>query len=113
MSKNKCSQRAFNHPVNFFFLLTTGEKRSLMSGFNMKKIIFEITEDVIAEFPRFPFTYWALSGLLSNKGDLSWKKYAEEGIQILEKTTKVAGHHANHDQKLAELQLTLEKQISR
>ena len=58
MSKSKCSQRAFNHPVNFFFLLTTGEKRSLMSGFDMKKIIFEITEDeteggFIARAPRY------------------------------------------------------------
>jgi Skp family chaperone for outer membrane proteins len=53
--------------------------------------------NVIKSFPKFPFSYWYLAYTLRKRNDASWRGYAESAVEILEKTTLVAGHHANHD----------------
>lgn len=56
-----------------------------------------------ATFPKFPFSFYALTECLRKAGDDNWRSYARRGIQIFEKTTTIAGHNGNHDQALANL----------
>jgi hypothetical protein len=51
--------------------------------------------------PRFPLPYCALAECLSRQGDPSWKVVAENGIAILDKTTKIPDHDPDHDAALA------------
>lgn len=63
-------------------------------------------QTVVKQFPTFPFSYYALAVCLRQVGDdASWKYYAHKAIEILEKTTTIAGHKVSHDQALKELQL--------
>jgi hypothetical protein len=55
---------------------------------------------VIDQFPRFPFGYFALTESLRNRGDPTWREYAEKAVTILEKTTSIEGHEQSHDQAL-------------
>jgi len=64
-------------------------------------------QEVIAKFPDFPFTYYALATCLRQRGDGSWKRYATKAIEILKNTTKIDGHHPSHDQALRELEQAL------
>ena len=59
--------------------------------------------EVIEKHPRFPFSYYWLALCLREKGDEAWKDYARKAVQILENTTKISGHHENHDQALKRL----------
>jgi hypothetical protein len=56
-------------------------------------------------FPKFPFSFYALTDCLRQAGDDHWRSYARTAIGIFEKTTTVAGHNGNHDQALANLRL--------
>ena len=64
-------------------------------------------QEVIAKFPDFPFSYYALATCLNQRGDNSWKGYAMKAVEILENTTTIDGHHPSHDQVLRELKLAL------
>jgi len=99
-------------------IYTTGISKALEDSYKIEGTKIEvfrdeaserIYRDVIAKYPRFPFAYHALASVLSAKGDPSWRDYAEQAVSILEKTTKVGGHHPNHDQELAELKKVLAK----
>jgi len=95
---------------------TTGISKALEGSYKIvgTKVEFfrdeaseRIYRDVIAKYPRFPFAYAALAYVLSANCDPSWRNYAQQAVSILEKTTKVGGHHPNHDQKLAEFKKVL------
>lgn len=64
---------------------------------------------VIESFPKFPFSYYGLALCLEEKGDKSWKVYAEKAVEIFKKTTSISGHNVNHDQCLKILQDLLNK----
>ncbi len=64
-------------------------------------------QEVIARFPDFPFSYYALAFCLGQQHDRSWKGYAMHAVEILTKTTTIDGHHPNHDQVLRELNQAL------
>ncbi len=53
--------------------------------------------DVIQIEPKYPFSYVGLAKILHDRGDVTWKKYADKAMEILEQTTLVPGHHPNHD----------------
>jgi len=59
--------------------------------------------------PRYPFAYYFLAKCLRELREDAWRDYAEEGICILEKTTKIPGHDPGHDDALRELRALLEK----
>ena len=65
---------------------------------------------IIEQFPRFPFAYFALAELLKRRGDPNWRRYAEQAIAILEKTTMIEGHKRSHDDALRKLAEYLEKE---
>jgi cell division protein FtsB len=59
--------------------------------------------------PRYPFPYYFLAKCLRALREDSWRDYAQEGIRILEKTTRIAGHDPSHDDALRELRHLLEE----
>ncbi len=63
--------------------------------------------EVAEKFPTFPFSYFLISRCLRARDDPSWKDYAHVALDILEKTTTIAGHHQDHDKVLRILQLEL------
>jgi hypothetical protein len=62
---------------------------------------------VIDKLPLFPFSYYFLALCLKENGYKSWIEYANKAKSILEKTTKLPGHHADHDLILYEVTILL------
>ena len=60
-------------------------------------------EDVTTKFPDFPFAHWALAMCLGQEGNPLWRTHLEQALAILDHTTRIAGHHANHDEVRAKL----------
>ena len=54
----------------------------------------------IDRYPDFPFSYVYLAGCYGGNGNPEWEKLAQEGLEKLENTTKVVGHHRHHDRML-------------
>lgn len=52
---------------------------------------------IIEKQPLYPFPYYVLAICLKRLGDESWKKYAKDEMNILEKTTTIPGHAPEHD----------------
>lgn len=59
--------------------------------------------EVIEKYPKFPFTYYSLAVCLHSRGDETWRAYARNANEILEKTTIINGHNEGHDQAMEEL----------
>jgi len=68
----------------------------------------EAYKKVIESFPKFPFSYYQLALCLRDKGDESWKTYAEKAVDIFEKTTSIDGHNEQHDEVLKRLRIILD-----
>jgi|GEM_PF-6093696 hypothetical protein len=79
----------------------------------MKKILYEfkgatyvkndmsilpLIDEVINEYPRFPFGYCAKFNLLSSHNDKTWKIYAVKALEIFKITTTLEGHSPAHDE---------------
>jgi hypothetical protein len=77
---------------------TRGEGRELEWKCDSSAIVHY--KRIIEKQPLYPFTYYVLAICLKRLGDDSWKKYAKDGIQILEKTTTIPGHDPGHDAAL-------------
>lgn len=60
----------------------------------------EIYKEVIEIEPKFPFSYFALADCRKLLGKDDWVEYAEKAVKILQITTQIAGHKAEHDQVL-------------
>ena len=60
-------------------------------------------KSVIEKFPQCPFAYYFLSLCLKERGDSSWRGYAEKARSILQKTTSVENHSKDHDLILGEV----------
>ena len=54
-------------------------------------------EQVISRFPNFPFARWAIAVCLRKAGDPLWRTHAERAMAILVHTTRITGHHSDHD----------------
>lgn len=67
---------------------------------------------VAATEPRFPFAHAALALCLYQLKDGRWKDHARAGVKILERTTKLAGHHPHHDEMLTKLRKLLKNGIT-
>lgn len=63
----------------------------------------QIHLQVIEKYRHFPFSYCVMATILRAKEDASWKDYAVQAKEILEKTIQIGGHHPNHDQELAKI----------
>jgi hypothetical protein len=55
------------------------------------------------KYPKYPFSYWALAQVYRIRGDIIWRNYAREAVNILRITTAIPGHSSNHDQILSSL----------
>ena len=64
-------------------------------------------QELINKHPRFPFGYFCMAQCLAAQGKESWKDYASQGIEILEKTTLLAGHHPHQKKALQTLRRVL------
>jgi hypothetical protein len=64
--------------------------------------------EVMDQYPKYPFTYYALAKCLHAKGEPAWEEYAKKGVAILKKTTRLSGHASDHDGALVELSAFLE-----
>lgn len=60
-------------------------------------------EEAVQKFPDFPFGYYAMAVCLRALGDPRWRVYAEQGVRIFEKTTRIKDHPPSHDDALKEL----------
>jgi hypothetical protein len=58
---------------------------------------------VMTSDPQFPFTYYGLAVCLRDRGESSWRGYAEKAVEILKITTSLEAHHPIHDKVLAHL----------
>ena len=63
----------------------------------------EVYRIIVKKFPKFPFGYFYLALCLRGRGDERWKIHAKDAIDILEKTTKIDGHHNHHDETLIKI----------
>lgn len=63
---------------------------------------------IIDKYPKYPFPYVLLSLCLKKADDPSWRKYANEGYEILTKTTSIAKHAPSHDQALEMLKKAMQ-----
>lgn len=61
-------------------------------------------ETTIQEFPKFPFSYYAIAVCLRANGDKIWRTYAEKAVEIFKRTTTISGHNSQHDQAFLELE---------
>ncbi|MBI1770285.1 MAG: hypothetical protein HYR67_18095 [Bacteroidetes bacterium] len=66
-------------------------------------------KNIIKLDPKFPFSYFVLASCLKKNDDPSWRRYALTGKEILEMTTRIGGHHSNHDVALRDLQEMLKE----
>jgi hypothetical protein len=64
---------------------------------------------IIEKMPLYPFSYYFLAICLKEKGDRSWKDYANKAKSILEKTTQFPSHHSDHDEILQEINKLIER----
>jgi hypothetical protein len=64
--------------------------------------------EVVEKFPTFPFAYVYISDCLRARNDPAWKEYAHKAIDILEKTTSLAGHRTEHDRVLEKVKHDLQ-----
>ncbi len=60
-------------------------------------------ERTIQEYPRFPFSYYAMALCLQKRGDNTWREYASKAISIFEITTRIGGHHKTHELAMEQL----------
>jgi hypothetical protein len=66
---------------------------------------------VMDNYPKFPFSYYAMSQILIRrdrslpkiKGTYSWVSYAYKALEILKVTTTIEGHKNDHDLVLSHL----------
>ncbi len=66
---------------------------------NDKSILKDIDE-VIANYPNFPFGYWAKYDFLKKLGNIKWRESAEKAVYIFEITTSIKGHQPSQDDAL-------------
>lgn len=64
-------------------------------------------EQAIDEYPKFPFSYYALAFCLRQRQNPKWTEYAKKAQGILSKTTEIDGHHDTHDQALQKIETWL------
>jgi len=57
-------------------------------------------ERTIQEYPRFPFSYYAMADCLRRRGDNRWREYALKAKRVFEKTTKIGDHDKSHEEAL-------------
>ena len=67
-------------------------------------------ENVIRQFPDFPFSYWALAQCLKPMGNSQWRKYAERAMSIFEHTTRFGVRNPDHDQARQQIEEMLTEQ---
>ena len=65
---------------------------------------------VVRDFPDFPFSHWALATCFQEEGNSQWRTHAERAKEILEHTTKIAGHRPVHDEALQQMERRLGEQ---
>lgn len=63
--------------------------------------------EVMEAHPKYPFTYYVVAKCLQAKAEPSWKEYAEKGVAIFKKTTRLPIHATDHDDALVELSALL------
>ncbi len=66
-------------------------------------------KEIIAKYPKFPFSYYSLALCLRAREDKTWKDYALKAIEIFKKTTQIEGHNENHDQAMKNLLILLKE----
>lgn len=54
--------------------------------------------------PDYPFSYLALAHCKKQSGAQDWRGYASKALEIFEITTKIGGHHSEHDVALEVVQ---------
>jgi len=57
-------------------------------------------EQVVAEYPDFPFAYLGAAMIRRQLGDPQWKVLASKAAEIFERTTGLPDHHVSHDRCL-------------
>ena len=65
---------------------------------NCDEVALTKCQEVIQIEPKFPFSYYAIAVCLFQKGDDSWRDYADKALEIFHYATMIAGHHPNHNQ---------------
>ncbi|MSP40264.1 MAG: hypothetical protein EXR70_17380 [Deltaproteobacteria bacterium] len=80
---------------------------NVRSQYSCDSVALAKFQEVIAKFPTFPFSYYALAFCLRQRDDKFWQGYAMKAIEILDKTTRIDGHHRNHEQALREIRAAL------
>jgi hypothetical protein len=102
----------FNTPISII-LESTWERKDGNLVMRRDEEAEKKYREVIRKFPKFPFAYYFVALCLRDKGDESWRKYAQDAVKILEITTTISGHNNHHDEVLQRLYRYLnEKQKS-
>jgi hypothetical protein len=78
-------------------------------SFNIAPEADTIYRAVIKHYPRFPFAYALLGLSLKAQEDVEWRIRLHEAREILEQTTRISGHDADHDKMLQAINATLQE----
>lgn len=65
--------------------------------------------EVIQRFPKFPFGYYFLAVCLKERGEEEWREHAKLALEILKITTRIDGHHENHDDIISKISTWFEE----
>ena len=65
---------------------------------------------VAESHPTFPFAHSGLTECAFRAGDDSWRQHTDSTLEILEHTTRINGHHPQHDEVYQLLRSRLEPQ---
>jgi hypothetical protein len=69
----------------------------------------EKNRQAILRFSHFPFSHYWLALCLRDQGNPEWRAHATTALSIFERTTKISGHQASHDDAKAYLEEILKE----
>jgi hypothetical protein len=92
----------FNTPISRI-LEGTWEKKNGNFVMSREEEAERKYREIIEKFPKFPFAYYFVVLCLHNRGDESWREYAQKAVKILKITTAISGHNHHHDEVLQRL----------
>lgn len=64
-------------------------------------------QELMDEFPDFPFTYFAMAFAYHDRNDIKWKDYAKKAEEILMRTTAIDHHNPVHSEALESIRALL------
>lgn len=90
---------AFNSPLSAMMDGTYKLQDNTFSFYRTPEAESQLRK-VIANYPNFPFAYYALALSIRDRGDGRWRAEMDRARRIFQITTSIPGHQQDHDDAL-------------